>query len=115
MPYWILYGTYCISPLIFKNIDFLISNHIFFGSRWKAEPAIRIVHPYTRITAQAADEEGVVVFYFEVVAIKRFLFDADADHGLPVAAVVNQFVPCFEVGSIDPVGVGDVAVVRFAW
>ena len=61
------------------------------------------MHPNTRITAQAADEEGVVVFNFEVLAVERFGFDADADHGLPVAAVVDQFVSGFEVGGIDPI------------
>lgn len=44
----------------------------------------------------------MVVFNFEVVAVERFGFNADADYGLPVAAVVNQFVPGFEVGSIEP-------------
>ena len=84
------------------------------ATRRERKKAIRIVHPNTRIAAQAADEEGVVVFYFEVVAVKWFLFDTDADHGLPVAAIVNQFMSCFEVGGIDPVGVGDVAVIRLA-
>lgn len=97
-----------------ESANFLICDSSYFVVGRNIEPAILIMHPYTRITAQAADEEGVVVFNFEVVAVERFGFYADADHGLPVAAVVNQFVPGFEVGSIDPVGVGDVAVIRFA-
>ena len=100
----------------------IVSNGIYplpinfapYATRRERKKAIRIVHPNTRIAAQAADEEGVVVFNFEVLAVEWFGFDADADHGLPVAAVVNQFVTCFEIGGIDPVGIGDVAVVRFA-
>ena len=72
------------------------------------------MHPNTRITAQAADEEGVVVFNFEVVAVERLLFDGNADHGLPVVVIIQQFVACFEVSGVDPVGVFDVAVVGLA-
>lgn len=97
-----------------ESANFLICDSSYFVVGRNIEPAILIMHPNTRITAQAADEEGVVVFNFEVIAVKRFLFDTDADHGVPVTAVVNQFVSCFEVGSIDPVGVGDAAMIRLA-
>lgn len=72
------------------------------------------MHPDATLALQAPDEVGVVVIDFEVVAVEWLLFDGNADHGLPVVVIIQQFVACFEVGGIDPVGVFDVAVVGLA-
>ena len=56
----------------------------------------------------------MVVLNFEVVAVERLFFDGNADHGLPVVVIIQQFVACFEVGGVDPVGVFDIAVVGLA-
>ena len=72
------------------------------------------MHPDTTITLQAANKVGVVGIDFEVVAVERLLFDGNADHGLPVVVIIQQFVACFKVGGVDPVGVFDIAVVGLA-
>ena len=72
------------------------------------------MHPDATLALQAPDEVGVVVIDFEVVAVERLLFDGNADHGLPVVVIIQQFVACFEVGGVDPVGVFNVAVVGLA-
>ena len=81
---------------------------------WQQVPAVFVVHPDATIALQAANEVGVVSIDFEVVAVERLLFDGDADHGLPVIVIIQQFVACFKVGGVDPVGVFNVVVVGLA-
>ena len=111
---FIVFDDHHGSVAVSEAIDLLPANFVHGGIGRQLVPTVFVVHPDTTIALQAANEVGVVGIDFEVVAVERLFFDGNADHGLPVVVIIQQFVACLKVGGVDPVGVFDVAVLGLA-